>query len=100
MDYNYVKDISLNKAWYYDKVYACWLGKNIGDCAFFIDGLGQLVHAFRHLLCGTDVEGNMHHKLAEQLTGADSQSAAVVKTHLCAPLAYGAEQALQLATLI
>ena len=22
--------MSLNKQWYWDKVYACWLGKNIG----------------------------------------------------------------------
>ncbi|MBQ6907266.1 MAG: ADP-ribosylglycohydrolase family protein, partial [Clostridia bacterium] len=30
MDYNYIKYMTLNKDWYYDKVYACWLGKNIG----------------------------------------------------------------------
>jgi len=30
MDYNFVKYMKLNRAWYYDKVYACWLGKNIG----------------------------------------------------------------------
>lgn len=42
----------------------------------------------------------MYHQFPEQLTGADPQSAAVVKTHPCAPLPDGAEQALQLAALI
>ena len=65
-----------------------------------MDRFCQLVHAFSRLLRGAEAEGEMHHQFPEQLAGADPQSAAVVKAHLCAPLPDGTEQALQLAALV